>query len=711
MNRKLTFLAATMSLWLAGLVYGADFYVSPQGDDANPGTVEKPLKTLKRAQNAVRALKAASQGKASIGPVTVWLRGGRYELPETFVLGPEDSGQQGEPIVYRAYAKESPVLSGGRTITGWKKVEGDLPGLPDAANGKVWVASVPDARDGKWGFRQLWANGQRLTRARWPNNVVQAVKEVNGKKTAVDGYSAGKVIPGEIQFQVADPSAPSGDALKPGPAQDRWREGLDRTWRTAQFGANDLKAFPGGKLPNDLGKGDVELFAKNGGQWATMRIPVEKVEASRLTTAVPMGCLSYYWGGMRLMTCGMGHIENALSLLDQPGEWYLDRKAGLVYYMPRDGEDPNAMEFVAPKLEQLVCIRGTAQSPVQFVELRGLRLEHAEWPLPAIGYRPMLGCYYGTQLTPLVASASMPTGDVPFKPGSIRPKDEFPEFYLPAAVDVTYARECLLELCRLGHVGASGIGLGEGCRRDRVLGCEVYDAGGNGIHAGLAHGPICAEDFDWKRRDDEPQAIEIASCHVHHTGEMDWGAYGILSSYCRGNRIAHNLVEQQPYSGIAACFTWLVFPTGRDEEVTVEYNHIHHILLKLFDGGGIYTKDGVSAASALRGNLIHDVGGGSFANNGIFLDDGSYGFHIENNIILGATMPIRFNNTSKEKFTWGTNYLGDTNYPRDTGGQGRPGGTLPNSFACQVASQTGHTVPDGYGNGVHGHDRNCGRRR
>ena len=31
------------------------------------------------------------------------------------------------------------------------------------------------------------------------------------------------------------------------------------------------------------------------------------------------------------------YIENALELLDEPGEWYLDRPAKTVYYMPRHG--------------------------------------------------------------------------------------------------------------------------------------------------------------------------------------------------------------------------------------------------------------------------------------------------------------------------------------------------------------------------------------
>ena len=233
-----------------------------------------------------------------------------------------------------------------------------------------------------------------------------------------------------------------------------------------------------------------------------------------------------------------------------------------------------------------------------------------------------------------------------------------------------YARDCLLDLCRVRHVGASGIGLGEGCCRNRVVGCEVSDAGGNGIHAGLAHGPFCGEDFAWKDAEDEPRQNEILNCHVHHTGEMDWGAFGIMSSYCRGNRIAHNLVEQQPYSGICVCFTTFAFPSGREENVTVECNHVRDVMQKLYDGGGIYTKDGVAKTSVLRGNFVQNVGGSRW---GIYLDDGTYGFHLEDNILSNATLRINdVRGVKPEHFTWGKNYIGDENYPRELAANAGP---------------------------------------
>ena len=75
------------------------------------------------------------------------------------------------------------------------------------------------------------------------------------------------------------------------------------------------------------------------------------------------------------------------------------------------------------------------------------------------------------------------------------------------------------------------------------------------------------------------------------------------------------------------------------------------------DAGGIYAKDGVSRSSVIRANLVHDIGGNSPGNNGIFLDDGSYGFHLEDNMVYNVKVAVRFNRTTQEKFTWGRNYF------------------------------------------------------
>src|SRR5690348_7863192 len=60
------------------------FVVAPDGKDKGDG----PFATLTAARDAARKLKQ-SQGGAFKQPVTIYIRGGSYFLPEPFVLQPE----------------------------------------------------------------------------------------------------------------------------------------------------------------------------------------------------------------------------------------------------------------------------------------------------------------------------------------------------------------------------------------------------------------------------------------------------------------------------------------------------------------------------------------------------------------------------------------------------------------------------------------------
>ncbi len=127
------------------------FYVAPAslgGSDSHPGTISEPFLTLERARHAVRNVT-----KDMTGDAIVYLRGGTYELEEPLVFEAHDSGQNGYRVIYMAYQGESPIITGGRRISGW---------IP-AANGlyKAYTNGLH--------FRQLYVNGHPGIRARTPN--------------------------------------------------------------------------------------------------------------------------------------------------------------------------------------------------------------------------------------------------------------------------------------------------------------------------------------------------------------------------------------------------------------------------------------------------------------------------------------------------------------------------------------------------------------
>ena len=132
----------------------AQLYVSPTGSDENPGTRDKPLATLARARDAVRAVK-----KRAAGDVAVWVRGGTYYLREPLVFGAEDSALKGQRITYAAAPGERVTLSGGKRLEcKWKPFRDG-----------IVTCELPEAKGGKLKFSQLFVNGKRQPMARYPN--------------------------------------------------------------------------------------------------------------------------------------------------------------------------------------------------------------------------------------------------------------------------------------------------------------------------------------------------------------------------------------------------------------------------------------------------------------------------------------------------------------------------------------------------------------
>ncbi|MHC5538093.1 right-handed parallel beta-helix repeat-containing protein, partial [Singulisphaera rosea] len=148
-NSRPILLGVVLSL-LASSLQAAEFHVSPRGDDRNPGTAERPWKSLAGARDGVRTLKAKSSG-----PITVVIHAGAYSLPETLVFGPEDSGTAEATITYRAMPGDEVVISGGVVLE---------PRWTPHRDG-IFKADVPE------GFRtdQLFVDGERQPLARFPD--------------------------------------------------------------------------------------------------------------------------------------------------------------------------------------------------------------------------------------------------------------------------------------------------------------------------------------------------------------------------------------------------------------------------------------------------------------------------------------------------------------------------------------------------------------
>jgi hypothetical protein len=138
-------LAAALVVVSASVVSARPYYVSPEGNDNNPGTIKQPFATLHRAQQALRQHKD-----------DIYLRGGTYYLPETLVFDARDSGTKDAPVVIQAFQNETPVISGGVKLTGleWRP----------CTNGILQAQVREDLRT-----EELYVNGRKQILARYPN--------------------------------------------------------------------------------------------------------------------------------------------------------------------------------------------------------------------------------------------------------------------------------------------------------------------------------------------------------------------------------------------------------------------------------------------------------------------------------------------------------------------------------------------------------------
>lgn len=123
-------------------------HVSPSGDDSAPGTAAAPLRTPDGARDRARQF-------AGKEPVEIVFADGIYHLPQTWVLGPEDSGTEEAPVTYRAAREGGAVLSGGTPLR--------LEWAPWRDG--IWRARVEPGLE----LDQLFVDGRARRMARFPN--------------------------------------------------------------------------------------------------------------------------------------------------------------------------------------------------------------------------------------------------------------------------------------------------------------------------------------------------------------------------------------------------------------------------------------------------------------------------------------------------------------------------------------------------------------
>jgi hypothetical protein len=306
-----------------------DYFISPSGDDTwsgrspepNAMRTDGPFATLAKAKNKVRKARL-TKPKAKI---RIALRGGIYRLEKTVVFSMQDSAGDGGSTTYSAYPGETPILSSGVPIKGWKKLDALPKAAVAAAATHLWAADVP--------------------------------AELTNVLTLYDGL---KRLP---RAQSRGFTPPRG-----------WKEDA------AGRGPSDIFFFPKGIVENYSNFRGAELLVMPTANYEMNILPISYVDRKRLL-GVTQTLASRPIGPMQFHSETMW-IENRIEDLDEPGEWVFDAEhRQLILWSPT--ETPSG-EVVAPRLTELVRIEGAIDyagpidEPVRNLNFGGLTFAHAE---------------------------------------------------------------------------------------------------------------------------------------------------------------------------------------------------------------------------------------------------------------------------------------------------------------------------------------------
>ena len=547
---------AVMFVLAAFPALAAEFHVAAGGDDTHAGTASAPFASLERARDAVRALK---EGEAfPEGGVTVWLHRGVYPRLAAFVLEERDGGASNARVVYRAVPGDDVRLMGGREIASGAfqpaRDEAVLARVDEAARGQVLVAdlralgiseygNLPDAYGDPPAIPELFFDGQRMTLARWPN----------------DGWA-------HIAEVIESGPAPWRNHASDQPGTFKYESDRPRRWQSA----------PG-----------VWLYGYWCFDWSSETIKAGSIDTERreITLVKPHG---YGIGGGNPPPRRYIAI-NLLEELDSPGEYYLDRDAGRLYFWP---PKPLAQGRAALSLATEPVIRVENAS---FVTIQGLTIE-------------------------------MCAGN---------------------GIEMRDGRENELLACtirRTGHAGA----IVDGGLNHAVKACDIYETGMAGLHIGggdratlTPSGHLVFNNHihhigERKRTHAYHLHLKGVGIHVAHNLLHDAPHQSIglagndhLFEY---NEIHHSGQDSDD------CGAFYMGRNPSERGTVLRYNFWHHTGSERAHGSAaVYFDDG-SGGQTVFGNVFYKAAGGSF---GAVFVHGGHDNLVENNIFVECPVAVR----------------------------------------------------------------------
>ena len=512
-----------------------ELFISPTGNDRAAGTAAAPLATLAGAQMRLREMRA---DKPASGDAQVWIAEGLYELHEPLEFTAQDNASDNAATTYEALPGHRVIVRGGCTIPAhaWQKSVSDQR-IPYSAREHVRVVDLSAVEveqvDSDHPRRarhatmhpvplELFCGDKRLPVAAWPNEGWAKVESPDNQ---------------QLSWNIAGlrPVQSSAGVRAHGFWQHDWQDSCEPI---------SLKTIPSGKK-------------------RLSQATVDTAHASHVKA---------------IRQDARFRIENLLSELDMPGEWYHDTEQHCLFAWLPDHAESNDL-FVS-----------TIDTPVSMYDvenltLRGLTIEGAR----------------------------------------------------ACCVEIAGGKQVCLEYCQIRHAGNLGMHVYHG-QRHTVSHCEITSTGAGAIRVDGGHRETllsCEHVIEHNRLHDYAQlqlayrpAVNVygVGVTVHHNAIFD-APHAAIVLHGNEHVIEHNDIHHvcQETDDVGAIYL-AHNPTYRGN--SIRFNHIHDL------GGfsqtgviGIYLDDFASGTLVTHNVLERAgrgvaIGGGrdNVVENNVFLD-------------------------------------------------------------------------------------------
>lgn len=501
----------------------SSYYVSPNGNDAWSGSLESPndtdsdgpFLTIGRARDQIRSRLQEPQTE----DIIVYIRDGTYHLDEPLVFRETDSGQSGFQVIYRNYLDETPVISGGVTLTDWESYDEN-----------IYTTTV--SHD----FAALFENDLTGVLARHPNQDSEIINPGSNVYMKVAGLYEGHEYEGFYFDPSTFPVLSETDTLEL------------RIWNGGHVGEHHWRSYLG--PVRQLSYEDNILLAELDG------ITPDSYNALGPGT-------DYY-------------IQNALELLDQPGEFYLEGTT--LYYWPHQ-LPIEEQTIVAPALKTILTISGSSTVPAENIIFQGLVIQH-------------------TDREPYLWANSNSA----------------------AAIFLENAEKITIRGNRIHNIGGRGIlGIGNNLDHITVESNLIYNIGDTAVQ------------FNGWGESELNRHHSILNNHIHHIGLISPHALGLFLNVSSHNRVAHNLFHNIPNAAINISGRWSTDNHGSKGNL-IEFNEFHTVTLDFQDMGLIYLGY-AGPDNQIVNNYFHDSFIPFSFGGGIYMDEYADGTTIKKNLI------------------------------------------------------------------------------